>query len=135
VSVREPGSEVQDAGGTGRPRRRGYWIPGAIALAVLVVLALAFGAGDLTHPAPRTLSGPDIESELALGIQTQQRWASPPTLHCPGTVAVKEGHRFSCTLDTAGGPIPVDVVEVDGRGRLQWSLPPGAERVQAAGGT
>ena len=134
MSVKEAGGEVQGAGGTGRPRRRGYWIPGAIALAVLVVLALAFGAGDLTHPAPRTLSGPDIESELALGIQTQQRWASPPTLHCPDNVPVKEGYRFECKLD-AGGLVAVDVVEVDGRGRLQWSLTPGGQPVEPAEGT
>jgi hypothetical protein len=104
--------------------RRGYWIPGIIALTVLVAIAIGFGAGDLTHPSPRTLAGQDVEAELSLGIQAQQGSSSPPVVHCPGSEPVLAGHAFSCTLVTGESTEVVSVVEIDRRGRLRWSITP-----------
>jgi Domain of unknown function (DUF4333) len=126
-----PGAETADRGGRSPARttaRRGYWIPGIIALTVLVAIAIGFGAGDLTHPSPRTLAGPDVESELSLGIQAQRGSAEPPVVHCPGSEPVLAGHAFTCTLVLGGSTEPVSVVEIDSRGRLRWSIGPALPR-------
>jgi Domain of unknown function (DUF4333) len=104
-------------------------------LAVLVAIAIAVGAGDLSHPAPRTLSGSDVESQLALGIQAQRGGAQLPRVRCPTSEPVEAGHSFSCMLDAAGAPVVLNVVEVDGRGRLRWTLASPSVRAQATPGT
>lgn len=107
----------------GRRGRRGYFLPGAIALVALLVIGGAVGAGDLSHPAPRTLNGPDVASQIALGVQSEQNDQAPPRVDCPPTEPVRAGLRFDCVLVPAsGGPVTVAVTEVDGRGRLHWSL-------------
>ena len=115
-----------DASGGEAPRpprrRRGYWIPGFIALAVLVAIAAAVGAGDLSHPAPSTLARSEVESQLALGIQAEQRSPEPPTVHCPGPEPVRKGYRFDCTIDRGGTTTVVIVTEIDDRGGLRWSI-------------
>jgi len=120
----EPEPPTATIGGTAarsRAGRRGYWIPGIIALTVLVVMALALGAGDLFHPAPAVLSGAEVEQQLALGIQAQGGYARPPVVHCPGPQPVARGHTFACTLDGPKGPVGIRVVEIDARGQLRWS--------------
>lgn len=109
-------------GGPARRPRRGYFLPGFIALAALLAIGLAVGAGDLSHPAPQTLNGPDVASQIALGVQSQLDESTPPPVSCPAHEPVKAGYRFDCEL--GGGPAPrtVAVTEVDGRGRLHWSL-------------
>jgi Domain of unknown function (DUF4333) len=102
--------------------RRGYWIPGLIAIVVLVVIAVAVGAGDLSHPAPNSLAQSDIESQLSLGIQTEQRASEPPTVRCPGPEPVRKGHRFDCVVDRAGTATVVSVTEIDDRGGLRWAM-------------
>src|SRR5579875_2331816 len=60
------------AGGAPAPRarsRRGYFLPGAIALAALLLIGAAVGAGDLSHPSPRTLRGADVAAQISLGVQ------------------------------------------------------------------
>ena len=120
-----------------RPRR-GYFLPGAIALGALLLIGGAVGAGDLAHPAPHTLSGPDMAAEISLGIETAQGLSQPPPVSCPAREPVRDGLQFTCT--TAAHPasvpgslpgsvpvsVPVYVTEIDGRGHLRWSLtPPG----------
>jgi hypothetical protein len=123
----EPGAGYGDRG-TRRPARstgrRGYWIPGVIALTVLVAIAIGFGAGDLTHPSPRALAGPDVEAELSLGIQAQQGASAPPVVHCPTSEPVRAGHTFECTTVKGASTEVVSVVEIDSRGRLRWSISP-----------
>lgn len=111
---------------TGR-RGKGYFLPGFIALAALLGIGLFVGAGDLQHPVPTALVGPDIASQIALGIQAQQNLARAPAVSCPAREPVHEGLRFQCTLaaGSGGGSRTVYVTEVDGRGRVRWSLAPG----------
>lgn len=106
-------------------RRRGRWTPGLIALAALLGIGIFFGAGgDLTHPPPTTLSGTDVASQISLGIQAQRGLASPPAVSCPAHEPVRNGFTFLCTLQAAGTAKAesVDVVEIDGRGHLRWSI-------------
>ena len=106
------------------PRRRGkgYFLPGTLALIALLAIGIFFvGAGDLQHPAARELAGSDISSQIALAIQAQQNSANAPAVTCPPREPVRQGARFECTL--RGRPDrTVYVTEVDGRGRITWSL-------------
>ncbi len=102
-------------------RGRGYFLPGSIALVVLLGIGLFVGAGDLQHRPATTISGADIASQIALGIQAQQNLPSPPEVTCPRQEPVRQGLRFQCTL--GGRPAkPVYVTEADSRGRVRWSL-------------
>jgi hypothetical protein len=109
---------------TGRRGRRGYWIPGLVAMAFLLIIAVAVGAGDLDHSAPRNLQGADIASQIALGIETQQGTASAPDVHCPEKEPVRSGWQFECSVTQAGRSVPVDVVELNQHGQLSWHLGP-----------
>jgi hypothetical protein len=101
-------------------RRRGYVLPGAIALAALLGIGAALGAGDLAHPADRTISGPDIALPIALDIQGREGTRSIPAVSCPAREPVRAGLRFTCRA----GARTVYVTEVDGRGRVTWSFTP-----------
>jgi hypothetical protein len=103
-------------------RRRGYWIPGLIAITVLTSIGVAFGAGDLNHRSPQTLHGSDVAQQIAFGIQAQEHLHRPPDVHCPPTEPVRNGRQFVCSRVGAGPSVPIHVVEIDDRGRLRWSL-------------
>jgi hypothetical protein len=106
----------------GRRARRGYWLPGLIALVALLGIGLGIGAGDLNHRSPHTLSGSDVAAQIALALQVQQRSTTPPLVSCPGSEPVRAGWTFTCTLTGRDGPERVKVAEVDGRGSLRWSI-------------
>lgn len=107
----------------GRRGKRGYFLPGAIALAALLLIGGAIGAGDLVHPAPKKLRGPEVASQIALGVQVQQNRTSALRVTCPAVEPVRTGYHFDCTLDTGTGtPVTVTVTEFNGRGGLHWSL-------------
>ena len=104
-------------------RGKGYFLPGFIALVALLVIGLFVGAGDLAHPAPKSLTGSDLADQIALGIQSQQNSTQAPRVTCPDE-PVQQGRRFTCTLVPAGGgpSRTVAVTEVDARGRVSWTL-------------
>jgi hypothetical protein len=93
-------------------------------MAFLLIIAVAVGAGDLDHSAPRILPGPDIASQIALGIQTQQGTATSPEVHCPRSEPVRPGLQFECSVVQAGRSVPVQVVELNQHGQLSWHLGP-----------
>jgi hypothetical protein len=97
-------------------------VPGLIALAALLAIGLAFGAGDLSHRAPHTLSGSDVAAQIALAWQVQQGSSGPPKVDCPGPQPVRAGWTFTCTVAGPDGTETVHVVEVDGRGNLRWTI-------------
>lgn len=104
--------------------RRGYFVPGLVALAALLGIGTALGAGDLSHRPPSSLAGPDVAEELALGIQAQAGAPSTPPVSCPRSEPVRAGATFTCTLGPwrGSGRRTVRVVEIDSRGHLRWSL-------------
>ena len=106
-------------------KRRGYFIPGIIALVVLLVIGLVLGGGDLEHPAATTIYGSAIESQIANGIQDVRDTNATIDVACPAQEPVKQGLQFSCTATGAGlENQTVYVVETDGRGDTRWSLTP-----------
>lgn len=116
-------AQAPPSASSGRRGRRGYFLPGAIALAALLLIGGAIGAGDLVHPAPSRLRGPEIASQIALGVQVQQNSATAPHVTCPAVEPVRIGYHFDCTLVAGrGAPVTVAVTEFNGRGGLHWSL-------------
>jgi hypothetical protein len=105
-------------------RRKGYWLPGAIALTVLLVIALALGAGDLDHSSPATLHGSDVAREIGLGMQAEQGGHAPADVRCPPSEPVRAGWQFACSTERSGLTRTVQVTEIDGRGHLRWRLGP-----------
>lgn len=91
-------------------------------MAVLLVIGLLMGAGDLQHQAPKSLAGSDVATQISLGIQAQQHDSAPPSVRCPAREPVRAGWRFDCTESARGGDKTVQVVEIDGRGRLSWTI-------------
>jgi hypothetical protein len=108
--------------GTTRRSRRGYWIPGLIAMIVLLAIGLVLGAGDLQHRTPTTLHGSDVAQEISFAIQAQEGALAPPVVRCPGAEPVRVGWRFGCTVIEAGSGRAIQVTEIDSRGHLRWSL-------------
>lgn len=106
--------------------RRGYFLPGVIALAALLALGAAFGAGDLSHRGPSILAGRDVAEQLALAMQAQAAVSTAPAVSCPATEPVREGLTFYCTVAPwrGAGRRELKVTEVDSSGRLSWSLVP-----------
>jgi len=114
------------AGTPAKPRRsrRGYFLPGVIALAALLGIGTAFGAGDLVHQAPRVLSGPEVASQVELGLQAELNSVNQPYVTCPSSEPVKAGLTFTCFERPRSGPArPISVSEIDARGQLQFGLP------------
>jgi hypothetical protein len=86
---------------------------------------VALGAGDLNHSSPKRLNGNAVAQEIALGIQAQEGSHSPPAVRCPTSEPVRQGWRFVCTRVAPGKAATaqvVEVVEIDARGHLRWSL-------------
>jgi hypothetical protein len=106
----------------GRAARRGYFVPGLVALVALLGIGLAVGAGDLNHRAPHTLDGSDVAAQIALALQVQQGSSGPPKVDCPGPQPVRAGWTFTCTMVGRTGNEAIHVVEVDGRGNLHWTI-------------
>jgi hypothetical protein len=105
----------------GRPAR-GYALPALIAMAVLLIIGGAVGAGDLAHRAPARLQGPTVAAQIAVGIEQQKRSQTPPLVSCPPTIPVRMGYRFVCTVAGPTSRLPVRVQEIDNRGGLTWQL-------------
>jgi hypothetical protein len=104
-------------------RRRGYWIPGLIALAAMLAIGVAFGAGDLVHSAPSTLHGQDVASEIALAMQARQHLTTAPDVRCPQSEPVRSHLVFECVLVQGKLQTTITVTEIDNRGHLQWFQP------------
>lgn len=107
-----------------RRSRRGYFLPGVIALAVLLGIGTAFGAGDLDHQAPRVLSGVEVASQVELGLQAEVGGANLPYVTCPVSEPVIAGLTFACLEHPHNGPVrPISVTEIDAHGQLRFGLP------------
>ncbi len=112
--------------GRPRPPRRGYLLPGAIALVVLAIIAAVINAAGLQHHSPRTLAGPDVATYIAQGIQAGPGRHTLPEVRCPASEPVRTGVRFTCTEQASrAAPVrTVVVTETNGSGTFTWRLLP-----------
>ncbi|HET9691778.1 MAG TPA: DUF4333 domain-containing protein [Acidimicrobiales bacterium] len=111
---------VAPAARSGRGRR-GYLVPGSIALVVLAVLAVVIDLVGLTHRTPDTLAGPDVATRIAQGIQAGAGDHRLPQVSCPTSEPARAGVRFTCAeLPPGGGaPITIQVTET-GAASYTW---------------
>lgn len=109
----------------GRRGKRGYFVPGLIALVVLAVLGGVANFAGLDHAGPNHLAGPDVETFLAQAIQSSNGLSEPPSISCPASEPVRAGFHFTCTWQRAGGDRPVSVTETDSRGQFRYSVASG----------
>jgi hypothetical protein len=117
------GEGVAETGRARSGRRgKGYFVPGLIALAVMVVAGGVVNFAGLDHAHPSTLAGSDVSTFVAQGIQAEQGLAAPPTITCPASEPVRTGLSFTCTWQRAGGDRPVKVTETDSRGQYHFSI-------------
>ncbi|HUY61889.1 MAG TPA: hypothetical protein VMW49_08425 [Candidatus Dormibacteraeota bacterium] len=104
-----------------RPRR-GYLVPGIIALAVATGLALAINATMLAHHDPSNLNGPDVALYLSQAIQAAEAADSPPQVRCPASEPLRQGWSFACQLRGLTGTARVEVSETDATGQFTWRI-------------
>jgi Domain of unknown function (DUF4333) len=124
MSAAAPGEPaVPEETGRPRPPRRGYLLPGAIALVVLGILAAVINAAGLQHHRPRTLAGPDVATLIAENLQTRANAAQPPQVRCPPSEPVAAGVAFTCVLSTSHGPQDLLVHETNDQGAFTFSPP------------
>lgn len=118
-----PTSQADEPGRAPRGRRgRGYWVPGLIATAFLVCMAVALGAGDLFHRPPSRLYGPLVAARLAGGLQYRYGWSQPPKVSCPAEEPLRPGLRFFCNETHDGVTMMVAVVESAKADSMDYSL-------------
>jgi hypothetical protein len=102
--------------------KRGYFIPGLIALAVLLAGGAFATAGGLSHATPTQLDGVHVGTLIAENYQNNHQLESPPPVQCPRSEPVAAGHRFVCQLlRSKGGPLPIEVTETSG-GQITYQL-------------
>lgn len=133
VEQDDSGCPFPEAAATGRTTacgyagrgKRGYFIPGLIALAVLLAGGAVATAGGLSHASPSRLDGTHLGTLIAENYQNNHQLASPPPVRCPTNEPVAAGHHFVCQLlRTKGGPLTVDVTETGG-GQITYQVPGG----------
>lgn len=102
--------------------KRGYFVPGLIALAVLLAGGALATAGGLSHASPTRLDGTHVGTLIAENYQNNHRLESPPPVQCPNNEPVAAGHQFVCQLlRSNGGPLPVQVTET-GNGQITYQV-------------
>lgn len=95
--------------------KRGYFVPGIIALIVLLAAGGIINAAAISHSPPKRLDGPYVATQIADAYQTTHHLESPPPVTCPDNQPVAAGYRFTCELQrTTGAPLPIGVTETGG---------------------
>jgi hypothetical protein len=126
----EPGCPFSPVGGAtadGRPKpKRGYFIPGIIALVVCATIAVVIDlAGIQSHP-PTTLTGHQVEAFVSQSLQATHPQRDPPQVRCPATEPLRSGITFDCSVIRAGRPSStIRVSETSRQGNLHFSSPSG----------
>ena len=95
-------------------------------MTVLLVMALALGAGDLDHGAPKSLDGAEVATQVASWIQARQGYTDPPDVTCPAHEPIRVGLSFRCTARRGTSVSTVDAVEVSAQGQLKLSIVAGS---------
>jgi hypothetical protein len=116
------GGQGRRAQGRSGRRGKGYFVPGLIALAVMVVAGGIVNFAGLDHAHPSSLAGRDVSTFVAQGIQAEDGLAAPPPITCPATEPVRVGLSFACTWQRVGGDRRVTVTETDSRGQYRFTV-------------
>lgn len=125
VAADTPDTPPSGSAGRPSPPRRGYLVPGLIALAVLAVLAVLIDVIGLQHHAPRVLAGPDVATLIAQDMQTRDASRQPPQIRCPTSEPVRVGLRFTCEVENPSGNRTVRVEVTSSQGTFTWQELPG----------
>ncbi len=104
-----------------RVTKRGYWLPGLIALTFLILAALVINFVGLRHTDPRMLHGRDVETQLAENLQAVGGSAQPPEVSCPSSEPVRKGLVFTCVVHRGSGLSTLVVTETDNRGAYKYA--------------
>jgi hypothetical protein len=110
VTSPEPVLPVEEQGRR-TPPRRGYLVPGIIALVVLAVIALVIDVTALQSHSPSTLVGQEVEQYIASWAQAQEGLSSP-VASCPAHEPRRNGAVFYCTVTASGRTRRVQVTEL-----------------------
>src|ERR1700722_10017793 len=94
-----------------RPRpKRGYLVPGIIALGVCAALGVIIDVAGLQSHTASHLAGADVEVLVSQSLQAATGQHSPPQVRCPAEEPRRAGVTFDCTLLRAGRPPAVITV-------------------------
>jgi hypothetical protein len=106
-----------------RPRpKRGYLLPGTIALVVCAAIAVVIDLAGIQSHTPTTLAGHQIESLVSQSLQAQHPQRNPPQVRCPASEPLRAGLAFDCSLVQGGRPAgTIRVTELSGAGALHVS--------------
>jgi hypothetical protein len=101
-----------------RPRpKRGYLLPGTIALFVCAAIAVVIDLAGLQTHTPHVLAGQDVEQYLQENLQTT---SSPPAVHCPADEPLRTGLTFTCIVTPTGGTArAVRITEISDNGSFR----------------
>ncbi len=105
-------------------KKRGYLVPGVIALVVCAGLATLIDVAGLQARTPARLAATEAETFLSEAVQARDNLATPPSVRCPGTEPLRAGVSFSCVIRLAGRDHRVRVQEGSG-GRLSYEVAAG----------
>lgn len=99
-----------------QPRpRRGYLVPGLIALVVLAAIAVVVNFVGLQSRTPRTLAGSEAATLISQQLQAAHQEATPPDVTCPASEPLRAGVVFRCVLHRTGQPpVGLRVTELAG---------------------
>jgi hypothetical protein len=109
--VTSPEPAPTEEQGRRTPPRRGYLVPGVIALVVLAVIALVIDVAGLQSHSPRSFSAEDVEQDITSWAQSQMGLTNPSAT-CPGSEPKRTGTVFYCSLTASGRTRRVQVTEL-----------------------
>jgi hypothetical protein len=108
-----------------RPRpKRGYLLPGTIALVVCAVIAVVIDLAGIQSRTPSSLAGRQVEAYLSQSLQYLHPQAAPPQVRCPANEPLRAGLSFDCSLLAAGRPpATIVVTETSASGTFRYRPP------------
>jgi hypothetical protein len=113
------------APGTRRRPKRGYLLPGTIALVVCAVIGVGIDLAGIQSHAPSNLAGGQVEAFLSQSLQYTHPQASPPQVRCPADEPLRTGYTFDCTLVKDGRSAGlIRVTETSATGTFSYQPPP-----------
>jgi hypothetical protein len=111
------------AGGRPRPKR-GYLLPGTIALVVCAAIATVIDVTGIQSHTPSSLPGSQVATFLSQSLQYTHPQATPPQVRCPADEPLRAGLSFRCVLVRPGHPdADILVTETSAHGTFRYQPP------------